>query len=84
MNVNVIKIDRTKLNEEISKFYIINNKHPYIICSTETMKLLASDCTVCGTREDIEKFKDNPKIKYYCNCTLLIDDDLNVGNIELR
>jgi hypothetical protein len=83
--MNILTIDTDKLNEGIERYKIThNNREPYIICSEETEKFIASQCRIFGTAEAIEKFKSNPKLSYYCGVKLLRDNSLGLGSVEIR
>jgi hypothetical protein len=83
--MNILTIDTNRINEGIDRFYMINRgKTPYVICSEETVKLIISKCSIIGSKEGIENFKNEGKIGAYCGCKILNDNSLKLGEVEIR
>lgn len=82
--MNILTIDTNRINEGIDLFNANNRgKSPYVICSEETVKLIVSKCSILGSREGIEKFKNNGMVGAYCGCKILNDNSLKLGEVEI-
>lgn len=70
------EINTKALNEDIDKFMWVHNIEPYIIMNRDTMRLLSGYyLNSMPHAEDI--------LQYYGN-TILFDDSLPLGTIDIR
>lgn len=82
-NIVQVSLDLDKLNKQIDEFRFSNHKEPYILMSSETLKIFK--------KMDCPKFrvlmlnKEKKIIVYeYDFYTILINDFLGEGDVEIR
>ena len=92
MKTNIItyEIDENKLRKEILDFESITNQHAYIIMNQKTADVLEKKYNPCiiGSKDEIEKLakklKDKHTIAVYDGNKIVIDDDLEFGEVDIR
>ena len=84
-----IRFDEDKANKCINAYYDMHGEYPYLICNEETQKILPTHIqtvTVCTT-EYISgiavKDQAKPKTKRWNNAKVLIDNELEFGEVHI-
>ena len=96
--MNLLKIDDVKLKKQIDGFQELYEKLPYIVCSEKTFDKLEEDrddvfkipmlnnnvvLKIEGLEVKTIHKKDYSKAMYY-GCHVLINNELSLGEIEVR
>lgn len=81
-NIFDIKIDFKELDNEIKEFVNTQNSDPYLIMSKDTAKVITNQC--CKFRVDLSNIKEYGRLRQYKGYKVLIDDDLSIGDVDIR
>ena len=90
MKTNIIKyeVDERKLQEEISKYEIMNNQKAYLMMNKETMDAITLDiaekCKPLISPNDAKDFSKFSKLSTYHGNKCFIDNDLAFGEVDVR
>lgn len=83
--MNILTVDLEQINKGIYEYIAINSKLPYLICSDNTSSIILAKCYEDNKFYFLDKYilkKDI--IKQYYGCTLLSNNSLRLGEIEIR
>jgi hypothetical protein len=78
MKINVLSIDEKKLMDNLDIFVAEQNKNPYLIMSKDTSELIIDQY------EETFPFKKFADLIHYQGYRVLIDNDLDIGEIDIR
>lgn len=81
-NIFNIDIDFAELNDRIEEFSIVENVDPYLVMSKDTAKVIANQC--CEFAVDTSSMKETGRLGKYKGYKILIDNDLSVGDVDVR
>ena len=92
MNINILTIDIKKIDVGLGEYARVFNRTPYVICSDDTANLMIAqcsknyDCYIYTGNEFklIENKNVNGTLKQYKGCSILIDNSLKLGEVEIR
>lgn len=87
MKTIIIKyeVDTRKLQEEISKYEIINNRKAYLFMSEDTMKIITLNVVEeCEPFVSADCVKDSGKLEVFQGNKCYVDNDLAFGEVEIR
>ena len=81
-----LDVDYTELNHKIGEYRKQNeNKMPYLIMNEFTLRVLEINWTRKDIFKDIEDIeKKDGYVGMYMGCKIMIDNDLVMGEIDIR
>lgn len=82
--INIIEIHLDFIDKEIDKYYERFNFYPYVICNQETLNAMANVDKNNTPRNVNAILKARGTVQTYKTCTVLIDNTMQFGMIDIR